>query len=82
MTIAEMFGQSGVLALLGMAVVFTFLIILIIFMDIVAKFIRVMGWDEDVNPKKAAAAEGAASDNAAVVAAVTAAVNLHRKNNA
>jgi sodium pump decarboxylase gamma subunit len=82
MTIAEMFGQSGVLALLGMAVVFSFLIILIISMDIVAKLIRAMGWDYDVNPKKPAAVAGASVNDAAVVAAVTAAVNEHRKNNA
>ena len=81
MTIAEMFGQSGVLALLGMAIVFSFLVILILFMTLVGKFVRAMGWDADVNQQKPAVA-GASGNNAAVVAAVTAAVNEHRKNNA
>jgi oxaloacetate decarboxylase gamma subunit len=85
MTIAEMFGQSGILALLGMGVVFSFLIILIVFMTLVAKIIHALGWDADVQAPKqvpAAAAAGASTDNAAVIAAVTAAVNEHRKNNA
>jgi sodium pump decarboxylase gamma subunit len=81
MTIAEMFGQSGVLALLGMAIVFSFLVILIFFMTLVGKIVRAMGWDNDINQKKPVAA-GAPANNAAVVAAVTAAVNEHRKNNA
>ncbi len=83
MTIAEMFGQSGVLALLGMAVVFSFLFILIIFMNLVARLIRSFGWDSDVrSPNDAPAVVGASEDSAAVVAAVTAAVNTYRKNNA
>ncbi len=83
MTIAEMFGQSGVLALLGMGVVFSFLIILIVFMTLVAKTIHALGWDADVQaPKSAPAAAAAGANNSAVVAAVTAAVNEYRKKNA
>ena len=85
MTIAEMFGQSGVLALLGMGIVFSFLIILIVFMTLVAKIINALGWDADVQaPKHAGAAAAPASGaagSAAVVAAVTAAVNEYRKTN-
>jgi len=83
MTIAEMFGQSGVLAFLGMGVVFSFLIILIVFMTLVAKLIHALGWDADVQaPKQVPVVAGAPSNNAAVVAAVTAAVNEYRKTNA
>jgi oxaloacetate decarboxylase gamma subunit len=84
MTIAEMFGQSGVLALLGMGVVFAFLIILIVFMTLVANAIKALGWDADVQAPKevpAVATAGGSTDNAAVIAAVSAAVNEHRKNN-
>jgi oxaloacetate decarboxylase gamma subunit len=84
MTIAEMFGQSGILALLGMGIVFSFLIILIVFMTLVAKTIHALGWDADVQAPKqvsAAAAAGAPTNNAAVIAAVSAAVNEYRKNN-
>jgi oxaloacetate decarboxylase gamma subunit len=82
MTIIEMFGQSGVLAFLGMAVVFSFLIILIASMTLVAKLISALGWDADVKkPAAAAPSAGASSPNAAVVAAVGAAVNEYRKTN-
>ncbi len=82
MTIAEMFGQSGVLAFLGMGIVFSFLIILILFMTFVAKLVHAFGWDADVQaPSQVPAAAGAPSNNAAVGAAVTAAVNEYRKTN-
>ena len=79
MTIADMFGQSAILSLLGMAVVFAFLIILIIAVDLVAKLIRAAGWDDDVRP---AAAASAANPDSAVAAAISAAVSEHRKTNA
>lgn len=84
MTIAEMFGQSGILSLLGMGVVFAFLIILIVFMTLVANLIRALGWDSDVQAPKQVPAVAAAgvANNSAVVAAVTAAVTEHRKQNA
>jgi len=85
MTIVEMFGQSAIMALLGMGVVFIFLIILIVFMDLVAKLVKAMGWDGDVRSPNAAGAAGAASGgaagSAAVVAAIGAAVNEYRKSN-
>lgn len=82
MTIMEMFGQSGVLTLLGMSIVFGFLVILIICMTFLGKIVHALGWDRDaVEPKLGAAASGAAANNAAVTAAITAAVNEYRKNN-
>lgn len=84
MTIAEMFGQSGVLALLGMGIVFLFLFILIICVTLVGKLVTAMGWDEDVKSPAPAYVPSAprASNDAAVVAAIGAAVSEHRKNNA
>lgn len=85
MTIIEMFGQSGVLTLLGMAVVFSFLIILVLFMNLVAKIIHALGWDVEKNASNGTPAPSAANasggNNAATVAAVTAAVNEYRKQN-
>jgi oxaloacetate decarboxylase gamma subunit len=81
MTIAEMFGQSGILAILGMAVVFSFLVILIIAMNLVARLVRAAGWDGDILPSAAPAGSAAAADPA-VAAAITAAVAEHRKTNA
>ena len=105
MTIAEMFGQSAILSLLGMGVVFAFLTILIVFMTLVAKIIHALGWDADVqapNQAEAVATQAAKAEptapvalvapvapvapvgtaqNPAVVAAISAAVNQHRKTN-
>ena len=85
MTIIEMFGQSGVLTLLGMAVVFAFLIILVLFMNLVAKIIHALGWDVEKNASNGTSAPSAANasggNNAATVASVTAAVNEYRKQN-
>lgn len=84
MTIAEMFGQSGVLALLGMGIVFGFLVILVLFMTLVAKVIHALGWDIDAQEGQkgsAGSATAIAGGNTAVVAAITAAVNEYRKSN-
>jgi len=83
MTIAEMFGQSGVLTLLGMGIVFGFLIILVLFMNLVALIIRSLGWDMDTQEKQTvqAGSSAAGGSNTAVVAAITAAVNEYRKTN-
>jgi len=83
MTIAEMFGQSGVLTLLGMGVVFGFLFILVLFMNLVAWIIKALGWDIDTQEGQTAQAGSSATggSNTAVVAAITAAVNEYRKTN-
>jgi len=77
-----MFEQSGILTLLGMGVVFGFLVILVLFMNLVAWIIRLLGWDKDEqesNGSTAAGAAASAAGGAAVVAAITAAVNEYRK---
>ena len=83
MTIMDMLGQSGILAVFGMGVVFGFLIIMIITITVVGKIIHALGADKDVTaPAKAATAAPAASGNdASVTAAISAAVNEYRKSN-
>ncbi|MDR2864885.1 MAG: OadG family protein [Spirochaetaceae bacterium] len=80
MTIGEMFGQSGVLMLLGMGVVFGFLIILIIVMVIEQKIIHAFGLDKDVEEKPASATVNTRPQGP-VVAAISAAVQQYRKTN-
>lgn len=72
MTINDMLGQSALLTLLGMSVVFGFLIIMIIFMTITAKIIKKLGLDKDAAPAKGSGAKKAApaQNTAAVVAAI------------
>jgi oxaloacetate decarboxylase gamma subunit len=81
MTIAEMLGQSGVLTLLGMGIVFGFLVIMIISISVVGKIIHAIGADKDVAapPAGTAAASAGAGSNAAVTAAISAAVSEYRK---
>ncbi len=86
MTIAEMLSQSGILTLLGMCVVFSFLIILIISMYLLHFVVHSLHLDKDLEKKetKSFVAPAAAiqnvpqsSDNGAVIAAIAAA--LHEK---
>jgi oxaloacetate decarboxylase gamma subunit len=79
MTIVEMLGQSGVLTLLGMAVVFGFLFILVIAVSLTGKFIHVAGADSDIQPAAAGGSVPAGTGNAAVTAAISAAVNEYQK---
>jgi oxaloacetate decarboxylase gamma subunit len=81
MTIVEMLGQSGVLTVLGMGIVFGFLVIMIIAITVVGKAIHGLGLDKDAEPAKTgSAAPAAGSNNAAVTAAISAAVTEYRKN--
>jgi len=83
MTIVEMFGQSAILSLLGMGIVFSFLVILIIGVTLVAKLVKAMKWDGDITAPKAAYVPVSVvpSNSGAITAAITAAVNEHRKSN-
>jgi oxaloacetate decarboxylase gamma subunit len=83
MTIVEMLGQSGVLSLLGMGVVFGFLVILIIAVSLAGKVFHTLSLDKDVGaPARSAVAAGpsTAAKTAAVTAAISAAVAEYRKN--
>jgi sodium pump decarboxylase gamma subunit len=68
-----------------MAVVFSFLIILVLFMNLVAKIIHSLGWDVENNVANgtpvSSTVNATGGNNAATVAAVTAAVDEYRKSN-
>jgi oxaloacetate decarboxylase gamma subunit len=75
-----MLEQSGVLTLLGMGIVFGFLIILIVCVSLMGKIIHALGADKDIQGPKAPSgtAAPAGSGNAAVTAAISAAVSEYR----
>jgi oxaloacetate decarboxylase gamma subunit len=80
MTIGEMFGQSTILTVLGMTVVFVFLWLMIICMNGLAQLVHKMGWDKDIQPSKKdtpKTTSGAASPE--VTAAISAAVTEYRE---
>jgi oxaloacetate decarboxylase gamma subunit len=79
MTILDMLEQSGVLTLLGMGIVFGFLIIMVIAISVAGKIIGKFVKDECVsNGVNNAAAPQKSGD---IPAAISAAVNEYRKNN-
>jgi len=83
MTIMEMLGQSGVLTVLGMGVVFSFLIIMIFAITAAGKIINALKLNKELMPQALAAAPSAAvlGNSASVTAAISAAVNEYRKSN-
>ena len=78
MTVIEMLGQSGVLAILGMSTVIGFIAILVMVISLVGKLIiKIYG-----SGTAALAAETKANkDDGRVTAAITAAINEYQKNN-
>jgi oxaloacetate decarboxylase gamma subunit len=83
MTIPIMLGQSGILTLLGMGLVFTFLFLVIVSVTLVGKVIHAIGADKPdqgsgiTQPVKPAS--GGAAKTTAVAAAITAAVTEYQK---
>ncbi len=75
MTIAEMLNQSIILTLLGMCVVFSFLVILIVCMNGLRVFVHAAGLDKE--EPKADVPSAPAVDQKAIVAAIATA--LHEK---
>ena len=76
MTITQMLGQSGLLTLLGMCVVFSFIIILIICMTILKAVIHALKLDKDKPADTPVASSPApAGNDGAIVAAIAAAVH-------
>ena len=73
MTITQMLSQSLILTLLGMSVVFAFLIILIVFVSLTAKVIKALKLDQDKTTDSAIPATNSAQKNK-VVAAIAAAL--------
>lgn len=78
MTISDMFGQSAALAFLGMAVVFSFLVLLIICVTLVGRIIHLLGLDKEAPKVAVATAQTGGSPQGPVVAAITAAVKKYR----
>lgn len=83
MTIAEMLNQSLILTLLGMCVVFSFLIVMILCMNLLHVVVHAAKLDKNVTENDAAVttaptAVNAAVDQKAIVAAIATA--LHEKN--
>jgi oxaloacetate decarboxylase gamma subunit len=77
MTIFEMLGQSGVLTLLGMSIVFGFLVILVVSVSLTGKLIRLFLPPEE---EKTGVPLQAGTPNKAVSAAISAAVTEYRKD--
>ena len=78
MTIVQMLEQSGVLTVLGMAVVFGFLVIMVICVSIMGKIFQSFEKQKSVLPSASAENAGTA---ASVTAAITAAVSEYQKDN-
>jgi oxaloacetate decarboxylase gamma subunit len=81
MTIAEMLGQSGMMAVIGMGIVFAFLIILVFIVSLTGKIIHALGLDKDVQAGPVGRGPSPAAVNqTAVVAAIGAAVTQYQKD--
>lgn len=78
MTIGEMLGQSAILTVLGMCVVFAFLIILIGFMHLLRIVVHATGLDKEAPKPENVAPAAPAVDQKAIVAAIATAI--HEKN--
>lgn len=75
MTIIDMLQQSLFLTLLGMGVVFFFLIILIVFMILSHKVLHTLKLDKEAaGPQKPSAPPAATGQDGAVIAAIAAAI--------
>ena len=77
MTILEMLEQSGILTLLGIGVVFGFLIIMVIVISQVGKLFRT----EKAGEIAAVEIKAGPSNNDPIIAAIVAAVGEYRKSN-
>jgi oxaloacetate decarboxylase gamma subunit len=75
MTIVEMLQQSGILTLLGMAIVFAFLWLMIICVNLAGKLVHKLGWDKDIQPST----ETTKTMKPEITAAISAAVTAYRK---
>ncbi|MDR2071798.1 MAG: OadG family protein [Treponema sp.] len=80
MTILEMLEQSAILTLLGMAVVFAFLWLMIVCVNLTRSFIHRMGWDRDIEGQQNEFPKGAGKTaDPTTAAAISAALTEYRK---
>ena len=77
MTIAVMLEQSGVMAILGMSIVFGFLIILVVAISVLGRLMSAEKTNNDARPQTASARP--VEKSAEIIAAISAAVNEYRK---
>jgi len=90
MTIMDMLGQSAVLTVLGMGVVFGFLVIMVVCVSVMGKIIQGLGKSKGadasqtgapVSSQAGAAGMVEAGKSTAVAAAISAAVTQYQKDN-
>ena len=79
MTILDMLGQSGVLTMLGMGIVFSFLVILVVCVTIMGKVIHALGIDKDKAATGAPVQAAGSIKSTGVTAAVVAAIAEYQK---
>jgi oxaloacetate decarboxylase gamma subunit len=79
MTIIDMLEQSAILTILGMTVVFVFLWIMIISVNLTGKMIHKLGLDKDVRQPPAYSPPAQTGTPPQVTAAISAAVNEYQK---
>ena len=82
MTILEMLEQSAILTVLGVGIVFSFLLIMIVCVTLMGKIIRYLEPDKDIETQEAETAAQTAQkvENGPIIAAITAAVTEYRKS--
>jgi oxaloacetate decarboxylase gamma subunit len=82
MTISEMFGQSVIVTLFGMATVFIFLWLIVLSVSILGKVVRSLGLDKDAPAKSAPVRKNPSGGvKPEIAAAITAAVMRYRTDN-
>ena len=80
MTILEMLQQSAVLTVLGIAVVFAFLCLMIVCVNLTAQLIHKIDWDKDIErPKQQPLQKSNGTVSPEITAAISAAVMEYQK---
>jgi oxaloacetate decarboxylase gamma subunit len=82
MRITEMLGQSGMMAIIGMGIVFSFLAILVFTVLMAGRLIQSLGLDKETKVKTSGGPLTGTANQQAIVAAIGAAVSQYRKDKA
>jgi oxaloacetate decarboxylase gamma subunit len=82
MRITEMLNQSGMMAIIGMGIVFSFLAILIFTVSMIGRLIQSLGLDKETQVKITGGPLTGTANLQAVVAAIGAAVSQYQKDKA
>jgi oxaloacetate decarboxylase gamma subunit len=82
MTIAQMLEQSGILSLLGMGIVFSFLLIMVICVTIMGNVFKALGAGKNATaPLGESSIQPEVKETGSVIAAIAAAVNQYNNDN-